>query len=96
VADGAAALKLQLSAADETQDGARPPQAGVTELAHPPSVFFQKAVPLRLRSRYQPPDARKLSGTLLGKRLERRRDCGCAKRNEQRAAVYHGINPSLG
>src|SRR6266513_5345136 len=61
----------------------------VTELAHPPSVFFQKAVPFRLRSRYQPPDARKLSGMLLGKRLERRRDCGCAKRNEQRAAVYH-------
>jgi hypothetical protein len=43
----------------------------VTELAHPPSVFFQKAVPLRLRSWYQPPDARKLSGMLLSKRLER-------------------------
>src|SRR5262249_33894650 len=48
----------------------------VTKLAHPAAIFFQQALPLRLRRRYQPADPRGFSGTLLGKGFERCRERG--------------------
>src|SRR5262249_7704923 len=67
----------------------------VTEFAHPASIFFEKALPLGLRRRYQPPDPRDFSGMLLGKRLERRRGDGyrrrAAKQRDELAPVAHSI-----
>src|SRR5271163_3954384 len=60
----------------------------VTKLAHPESIFFEKAVPLYLRRRYEPSDPRGLSGMLLGGGA-RHTKRNCAERHEKRPTVPH-------